>query len=209
MSALVLWALLCAGSAEGDKYNWYQGSVTMTNGEVISNRLAIVHSHETILIKKQKGCKVIPAYKIASFNYYDPQKKAYRDYKVITGRKKGIKNHKFYEIINTGKVEILRRVQSELYKDRVLNSVSRIWISNGKQLEAYDYFVHINDEIVSLDRFKKDILPYLLQDNEESIKSLIKDRKLRLETLGHRVVVIMYYNLIAEQAAEFSLTSLD
>ena len=208
MSALVMLALLCAGGTESDNYNWYEGSIVMTNGEIVVNELAIVHTHEALLIRKKRGRNVIPAHKIVSFKYYDPAKKAFRNYRVIAGKDRGFRCHKFYEIIHDGEVQVLRRIQQNTtHINNVRYGIGHIW--GGKELDEellnYDYYAYINNEVIPVNKFKKKILPRLMVEHETSIKNLIKERRLNLESLGHRVVVIMYYNKLTEEPHNLSL----
>lgn len=207
MSVYVMLAVLCLGSANDKNDSWYDGKIVMTNGEIVRSRFAIVHDHEALLIKKVKGQLVIPAHKIMSFDFYDPEEGHQRNYRVFTQKVKGYNCHKFYEVVKWGKVPILRKTTTNArYRGNTPYSVSRVWSKNlQSEWVAQDYYAYIDGRMISLDKFRRKILPVLIKSEPLALKNLILEEKLNFDTLGHRVVLIVHYNLIQEDGSVASL----
>lgn len=198
MGNLLISVFLLFNGFGNDQHSWFKGTIVTNEGEVMVGELAVLHDHETLLMKKDKGHHVIPAFKIASFRFYDDQKNINRKYKVIANKRNRGIQYSFYEIVTHGKVEVLRKKNNfrsnEIYDIQKTNNLSIRDKAILREVLGHDYFLYKDGELTLIDNLDNDKLLSVLSNNHSKLRQFIDDNNLRVENLGHCVQVVSYYN---------------
>lgn len=180
MSSLLISTLLLLGNYNLNDHDWFSGSITTKKGEVIEGTFAVVHDYETILIKQTKGHRVLPAFKVSSFSFVDDNKNFRRRYKVLEQYRKGRRYYEFYEIVNKGKVELLRKRKSKAAWLLELRKIQASGILTGAEKEVlcevagHHYFLFDDEKLISLKRLKENELLEMINDDTHETREYIK-----------------------------------
>lgn len=197
--SFLIWVSVIFTGLNNDNVNWENASIVMSDGEVLIKQIRILDDHEAIVVRQGRGQAIIPVHKIIRLQYYDQASDRNHAYEVFRVKERGITHHKLFEIAKNGKVRILSKNKPNLiYRPEILSKGSRVWVRQASgDLMATDYYVFMNGKVISLEKFKSDILPTLLIEYPP-LEHLIKNNNFDLDILGHRTIVIMHYNLMQE-----------
>ena len=199
MNALLISALLVLIGPGSEDYEWHDGSIVTSSGQVLVGKFAIVYDYETILFKKKRGHKVIPAFKITSFRYFDSEKNINRKFIVVARKKRQKLHHEFFEIVSQGEIEVVRR-RYKRYQLLQEPKTEDLMFSSKEDKEMYeevtghDYYTIWKNELVPIVHFQYKLLPEIIDQHEGKLQEFIEISELDLTRLGDCVRVVSFYN---------------
>ena len=177
---LLLFVLGCGASGvASDLVKWNQGVIVMPDGKVHQGELAFQVS-EIVLFRVAGEVTVFPANKIRSFRYYDPEQNINRKFVSRTSSLK--RTSSFYEVVVLGEVSVMRRFNQHVITSR-----------KKSDLDDYDYFVCLQENLVPLKQFRNKLYPNLLTSSSQ-IEMQIKANHLNPNRQGDAIQIIQLYN---------------
>ena len=162
-----------------DLVKWNQGVIVMPDGKVRQGELAFQVS-EIVLFRVAGEVTVFPANKIRSFRYYDPEQNINRKFVSRTSSLK--RTSSFYEVVVLGEVSVMRRFNQHVITSR-----------EKSDLDDYDYFVCLQENLVPLKQFRNKVYPNLLTSSSQ-IEMQIKANHLNPNRQGDAIQIIQLYN---------------
>jgi hypothetical protein len=164
---------------------WFEGSVVLSTCEVLVGKISIKDEHDLILFEQGETRTVYPAHKIRSLYFYDRGRNINRRYLSLK-EDYGVRSiYHLYEIVVTGKVDILRKKKMSAFSD------------NPSELD-FNYFIRYNDELIALRKFKKKVFPQLRSDPDTRLENFITANKLRADLPTNAIRIIEYYNRLVK-----------
>ena len=161
-----------------DVVRWNQGVIVMSDGNVRQGELAYQMS-EMVLFRTAGEVSVLPAYKIHSFRYYDARENVNRKF---VSRRSLSGTMDFYEMIVVGEVSVVRRFSHQVITNR-----------KKSDIDDYDYFVCLQDNLVPLKQFRNKVYPNLLTSSHQ-MEIQIKTHHLNPNRKADAIQIIQLYN---------------
>jgi len=153
--------------------------------EVLVGKISIKDEHDLILFERDEKRTVYPAHKIRSLYFYDRGRNINRRYLSLKEDNGVRSTDHLYEIVVTGKVDVLRRKKTSAFSE------------HPGELD-FNYFVRYNDELLALRKFKKKVLPQLQSEPDTRLENFIAANKLRVDLPTGAIRIIEYYNSIVK-----------
>jgi hypothetical protein len=175
----MLWCLLLVNFnlVLGNNIDWYQGSIVVTTGQVVSGELSVNTHYGLVLHKKEDNTvDVYPAFKVNNVHFYDHNRNVNR--KIVSLKLPQEKNPVLMEVVVNGKIDILRRCAST--KSDV----------NASDLTDYDYYVVSESALVPLSQFCTKVYPSM----RDSMVSFLKENNLDVFDVRDIIRVVVEYN---------------
>ena len=147
---------------------WFEGSVVLSTCEVLVGKISLKDDHDLILFEQGETRTVYPAHKIRSLYFYDRGSNINRRYLSLKEDDGVRSSYQLYEIVVTGKVDVLRRKKSAAFSE------------HPSELD-FNYFIRYNDEIIALRKFKKKVFPHLRSQPDTRLENFITANKLRVD----------------------------
>jgi len=169
---------------------WSQGVVVMVDGEVRQGEVVFQFA-EIVLLRSEGEVNVLPANKVQSFRYYDQKENINRNF--VSTQPIG-KPAAFYEIVVFGEVSVVRK-----FKPNVLYN------KEHSDKNGFDYFVRIQNELVTLKHFRTKVYPTLIE-HFHGLPFAISERRLNPNYAGDAIQIIQIYN--KETSAETVLVGI-
>lgn len=170
------------GQSFNQSLNWYEGSVVLATGRVVTGKISLDAFHGIMLLEQDTIRTVYPAHKIRSLYFYDTADNINRRFLSVKDRDLVRASWRFYEVVLQGEINVLRRQKL-----------------NGRKLaDASDFTYHLqyNDEILGLRAFIKKVYPRLDAPFNERLKDFIRVNKLSANTLANAIRIIEFYDQI-------------
>ena len=105
---VILLVLVASISLRANDVVWHKGSVVLASREVVVGELAR-QGLDFLLFRNQSGSITsYPAYKVASFRYYDEKENINRAFIAVAGFSALGKTYRYYERVVYGKISVLR-----------------------------------------------------------------------------------------------------
>ncbi len=188
MRALVIifflfWSL--AAKADSSAIKWYKGSVVLATQEVYVGDLYIENQFDIVLVKEDSKVKVLPAHKVHAVYFYDSIENINRKFISVPEQREAYHSYRLYEIVLKGEVNVLRREKS--FSDNQREEYNA---------DGFLYYIHWNERITTLRRFRADIFPKLA-DSKPAINAYIRDQKLNSNLESDAIRIIDFYNHLA------------
>ena len=164
---------------------WFEGSVVLSNCEVLVGKISLKDDHDLILFEQGETRTVYPAHKIRSLYFYDRGSNINRRYLSLKEDYGVRSSYHLYEIVVTGKVDVLRRKKMTAFSE------------HPSELD-FNYFVRYNDELTALRKFKKKVFPQLRSEPDTRLENFIAANKLRADLPTNAIRIIEYYNSLVK-----------
>lgn len=177
----IFFCLLLVNSLElnAQPLKWYDGSVVLTSGKVIVGKMVIDPFLDVVLFEENDKRMVLPAHKVRSLYYYDEAYDINRRFISLEERVLPYNDHKLYEIVVHGEVNVLRKQKTRF--------------SNPKDALDFTYYVSYRDEVVLLRKFGKKIYPQL-RSSMEKLDDFVSANHLREYDSSNSIEIIEFYN---------------
>ncbi|MEM9671108.1 MAG: hypothetical protein AAF992_00840 [Bacteroidota bacterium] len=196
---IFLMLLSIYGSAfSSPQTSWSTGVITTNDNSLLQGEVSYNYAHDIVMFRKsaEATVKTFSARDIASFRYYDEQQKVVHYYKTFTSQYGEFAPRLgFFEIVVSGDVSYLRKHNRMAYYDGTderhfaVKKSARI----SPHLLCYDYYVLLEDEIIRAKRFKKEVLPWLMEQNI-AISDHMKENRLSPSFIDHQIQLVQYAN---------------
>jgi hypothetical protein len=177
---------------------WSAGLITTNDNSLLQGEVCYNYAHDIVMFRKSPKATVttFSARDIASFRYYDEQQKVVHYYKTFLFQSSEFTSQLgFFEIVVSGDIFYLRKHNQMAYFDGTderrfsVKKSARI----SPHLLCYDYYVLLGDEIIRAKRFKKDVLPWLLEQNI-AVSDHMRENKLSPSFVDHQIRLLQYAN---------------
>lgn len=194
--ALFLFCSLATAQPYQQLDDWYPGIVILRTDEVIRADISFDPASNLVMCQKDGKLYTYGPHQAVSFQYYNEQDGVLHKFEVFSEQVNSYYSRDaFFEIVVDGDVPYLRkRNRFPVYQPRDGYLAERTITPHAK---AYDYFVELDGSLSKAKRFKKEVLPHLLQA-EASLAGFIKDKRLKVYDIGDQIVLLNYYNRKAE-----------
>ena len=164
-----------ANANEGPR--WYQGSIVLASGEVLTGEISVEQEFNAMLFRNDSSFSFYSADKVSSVYFYDADEKINRRFLTVNDP-----SHKsfpiLFEMVVNGYVKIVRR----------LNMIN-------PQSNTYKYFCLQNGRLISMNKFRSDVYPSLL-NAMPNLSSVIKQEGWNIGDLRDSIIIAQYYNTI-------------
>lgn len=161
---------------------WNAGILVTIDGQVQQGELAFQVS-EIVLFRTAGEVTVYPANKVHSFRYYDQEENINRKY--VSHLSAYGRNASFYEVIVVGEVNVMRLLKSQRITDR-----------KKSDLDDYDYFVLLEENLINLKQFSNKVYPNLVYRSEQ-IPFLVKEQHLNPNQKADAIRIVQLYNKVS------------
>ncbi|MFM9838648.1 MAG: hypothetical protein ACKVOQ_10320 [Cyclobacteriaceae bacterium] len=162
---------------------WESGVLITKEKEVLVGSLVYYAAHDAVLLKQANGSvDLFTTRKISSFRFYDSKADINRQF-ICLDKKDALPSNNLMEIVLNGPVKILRKLKfrgSEL--------------ATADDAEGFNYFVLMDDELVSLQHFQSKVLPALLKKFPDEIANLIAQKKNQFQADAVAIQIVKEYN---------------
>jgi len=177
---------------------WSAGLITTNDNSLLRGEVCYNYAHDIVMFRKspEATVKTFSARDIASFRYYDEQQKVVHYYKAFTFQLSEFTSRLgFFEIVVSGDISYLRKHNRMAYYDgtdeRRFATKKNTRIS--PHILCYDYYVLLEDEVIRAKRFKKEVLPWLMEQNI-AIRGHMKENQLSPSFVDHQIRLLQYAN---------------
>lgn len=200
LAATILCLLWTVAVHASETHEWCTGIINLTNNEQIDASMWYDASTELIQVKTGNTIKVYSARQVQSFQYFDSQTNAVRQYEshlyaVSHYRKARV----FFEVVLSGQMQVLRRFKSwKMAKAYTEAKRDQLWYDSN---HVYDYLIHTQDTFVAFHHFKKVILPQLLSEYGDALQAFMKKHHLTVFSQRGQLLVINRYNVLKNAEA--------
>ena len=177
---------------------WSAGIVTTNDNSILQGEVCYNYAHDIVMFRKSPEATItaFSVRDIASFRYYDEQQKVVHYYKTFAFQSSEFTSRLgFFDIVVSGDIYYLRRHNQMTYYDGTderrfaVKKSARI----SPHLLCYDYYVLLGDDVIRAKRFKKEVLPWLMEQNI-AINSHIKKNRLSPSFVDHQIQLVQYAN---------------
>jgi len=182
-----------------DSKDWNKGNVTLLNNNVLSGQVLMCEEVQLLLLKQGEITTIFAPDSVKSFSYHDKTSDEMRHF--VTKEIKGVSKSEvvFFELIVQGEVPLFKS-HKYLEKDRSGNLVE---VKNSPypfyEWSDYSYYVVMNQELINLYSFKKEIYPKLKRTHPEELHSYVKKKRLGLSNPTDQVKILKFYNELLEE----------
>jgi hypothetical protein len=162
-----------------DSSEFYNGSIVLSNEEVITGEVAIHVKHDVVLFRGEGLVTVYPAHKIQKVFFYDKQADINRKFISVVSPGHGYRQAKIYEIVLYGEVMVVRKERN---------------FSDWDSPKDFNYFILADQKILPIKHFSKKVFPSLIAKDQSVVTSLRNDEKLNPNSLADIIQIIAHYN---------------
>ena len=164
---------------------WFDGSLVLSNGNVRVGRISIECDHDLVLFEQEAVRTVYPAHKIQSVYFYDYTTNVNSRYQSLR-KSEGVGSRFYlYEVVLAGEIDVLRRKKSSAFPKHTAPT-------------DYNYFIHHNNVLVPLRKFKRKIFPYIQSSSDKWLKEFITAKRLNIQLPANAIRIIEYYNSVVK-----------
>lgn len=172
--------------------NWHEGIIILENDRIVRGELRYDYANDLIMCRNEGKIQTFGPHQAVSFRFYEKDINLLRKFKVYEFAQNSFYKQKaFFEMVVDGDVKYVRkRNQFALYQPR---DGFLMYRKPSVHEVAFDYYVMVDNELIKARKFKKEVLPRLIL-NEESVENYIKEQKLRTYDIRDQIVLLNYYN---------------
>ncbi len=173
-------------------HDWYPGIVILDSDEIAKGDLSYDPASDLIMCRTGDKIKTFGPQQAVSFQYYDPETNVLHKFEVFDVQYNSAYSRKsFFEIVLDGDINYIRkRNRYPIYQPRDGYLAER----NITHHElAFDYFVELDGQLIKSRKFKKEVLPQLLL-NEQSLESYMNEKRLKVYNIRDQILLLSYYN---------------
>lgn len=171
---------------------WCIGRVTLENGEVIEGEINYDLRFEVVQVRDNGIIRAFTAEGIMQFTMFDPVSYLQRDFISLNHQlESGYERKALFEIIADGEITVLRKSEY-IRRPRIMESrrASHVYLNT---VCKHHYYAIKSDEILEINDFKAEILPWMNQ-YEQEVNNYIKKGKVRLRSIKEQLQVVGFYN---------------
>ncbi len=166
---------------------WVKGSVVLKDNRVLVGAISKKPTHELILLKNNDGVMALPSHQVSTYRFYDEDSNINRQFLSVETSDL-FRSFKFFEIVIQGNVKVLRRYHKQtLYTE----------LNEGYD---FDYFALIENSLIPLSRFKRDVFPKLLEKHPIEISAFVSVNELPLKSIQSAFSIIKHFNTIDKKS---------
>lgn len=176
---MVVFAVAVGASAYAKDITWHQGTVVLTDREVVVGEIARM-SFDLLLYRSADGTVTsYPAHKVKSFRYYDEAEDINRNFVSVARKSGSQKTYKYYESVVSGKISVLR--------------IQHFFAQSIDETQPGNFSFYIAQEHVvrPMRSFRRKFFPKICQELDDK---LISHRGLDPNTKYGVLSLIMLYN---------------
>lgn len=189
MNKITIILLLISFSVQASDLQWHAGSIVLADKTVHKGEVVVHGAFDLVLFRDASGVMVYPAHKISALYYFDVAANINRKY-VSLATSVESKHFAIFEIVLYGDIKVVRKVQSQ-----------RSDTSDDRQ--GYNYFIHFQNELISMNDFDKTVFPLLSHDSP-SLPGMVSEAKLNPSTAADVIPILkLFFQLqVSQREAE-------
>lgn len=165
---------------------WYSGSLVLATQEVLLGEISTQLVDDLILFKKDASIYVYPAHRVQAVYFYDADANVNRKYVSVRDDHALLNVYHLYEIVVYGNVCVLRKQKK----------VTALQQAQPSDRFDFDYYITLNDHLISLLHFRNKIYPALLRTSAGQVDRFINEHKLDPNLPDHAIRIIDFYNKV-------------
>ncbi len=164
---------------------WYQGTVVLSNQQVLVGDISVYPTYDLIMLRSEKGIMTLAASKIKAFYFYDSAANINRKFIAYEHPEYNFPQYKLYEVVVVGPILVLRK---------------QVIYSRGEDnANDFNYFILFESTLIELQKFKRLVYPKIVKQSKELIAH-IKRNRLNPNQMGNAIKIIQHYNGSSIQA---------
>jgi hypothetical protein len=184
-SMLLIIVLAVSAYAE----NWYQGSITLKSGKTLRGEIAIQYAYDVALFRLGSDVTVFPAFKVESFSFYDGSADVQKEFIARQFSDGVTTTYRFFERVVAGEYSVLRRQETA-------------WYSIHLDILEYDYYVSSpSGDFFPMEKFKRKVYPYLLEESNGNLKKYVQANHLSPMRLLDSILIVRHFNSLQVNTA--------
>lgn len=185
ISSVYLIVLSISGIAQSPD-RWSKGCVTLSDDKVVVGEFSHQEQLDLLVHRSVEGIKVLPLHQVKLLRYYDSAANINRQFLTIRDTH-SFQQWKLYEVVVQGKMKVVRRLK--FHQPQVV----------AVGADDYNYFVWNNSELISINEFRNNTYPRLLEDHAYEIKSFVETHHLGLRDVKSVILILKEYNKLQSQ----------
>lgn len=171
---------------------WNPGVVMLEGEQVLEGELKYDHKNGVIQCREAGRIKAFSSHGVTSFYYLNKDTNIlHRFISVEQETKENYRRKEFYEIVLEGELTLLRKRNKSTDPVRKGHNASSSSLMH--HILCYDYYVYRQGEMISVKKFKKNVLP-LMKDKKREVVSYADKKNMKLYYLMDQISLISYYN---------------
>jgi hypothetical protein len=174
--------LIIALSSNANPTSWFDGVLVLKGNEIVKGQMSLKSDMEVVLVKSNEKVTVYPAHRILFFYYYDDVEGKNRNFISMEKRKGAARRFLLFETIVEGELSVLRKEKSNTPHVMVDQAIE------------YIYFIHWDNELMALRKFRTKVYPRIINAMGSQIKTYIENNKLDPHLSSDAIQIIDYYN---------------
>ncbi len=176
---------------------WYQGSIHLSDGEVLRGEVQYCLDHDLILLKKKTQTIALSSLQVDHFSIFDQTLKIQRSFYALPFESlDGYKRARFFELLFHGQISLFNR---EYKKLRVENYFDQPYeVQRWVRADSY-YIVDEEGNIQQFSGNKEELLEHM-KEKTWSIVSFIDNYKLDVSNRNHLISILDHYDYLQNQS---------
>lgn len=170
---------------------WFEGSLVLTNGEVLVGKISLESEHDLVLFEQRDSRMVYPAHKIKSLYFYDEDHDINRRFISLKEDDEVRSAHQLYEIVISGDVSVMRRKKAGTY-------------AVGSEPYDYNYFISCQEGVMPLKKFKRKIYPTLKAKSGDRLAGFVTKNRLHADLPVNAIRIIEYHNGLVQEHERYA-----
>ena len=192
--------LLCAPECDGMRLNvlllvvifqvpllaagkdWFKGVVLLKDKKILRGEINVRPDCDVVLFRIGEIEMVYPAHKVVTLSFFDDDLEQKRTFISLLSKEGAAIAYELYEVIVDGEISILRKELSS-------------WQSYYLEVEDFQYFALIDDELLDIKTFRRRVYKKLLKEHAPEIDEYVREHNLSPYTFIDMVQVINEINV--------------
>ncbi len=196
---IILWLSFMGGNLlAGNPTIWNRGELFLANGVVLEGELNYNWKAEIVQLQHDHVIKAYSAHQVNEFIYLDNQLNTLRkfvtaDYPVD----ESLSRSTFLEEFVSGSLTVYRRLRHSCELIKVSKpAMYGIDEELVKDVNNFDYFVLMENRVVDLNNFARDLWPHIRNEFNEELKQFASKMQMNLTSTLARLLLINQYNYL-------------
>ncbi len=202
MKKLLLTAIVAVGAigltCAAPQTAWSSGVIVTADEQILQGEIRYNYAYDIVMYRENADASLqtFSTNQITSFRYYDEKQDRVRYFHKYTYRESDyITRPGFFEVVLSGNISYLRKHNGVTYFDATDSRRFAVKRSGrtSPDVVCYDYYVQLNGEIIRARQFKREVLPWLLNQNI-AVKDHMKEHGLRSGYVDDQIRLVRYAN---------------
>jgi hypothetical protein len=174
--------LLFLNTMNASAQEWFKGSVILANENIISGELTYRPGGDALFLRvgEKDPMMVIPAFRVKSFAIHEDGADTERKFVTFRNTQGPATNYQFYEVVTAGTITLLRSQQN-------------LWYSFRTEALEFDYFVLIDEKMMSLKTFRWHVYPSL-KKSSSLVRDFVRKNRINIFNADDTLLFIRYFN---------------